>query len=108
MVAYNSEFPLGPRRTISSDVANRLRAALTARWDQTTESDGALTSALAEAAQDARERQLRPEELLLALKAIEEQVASAARRVDEDERNDFRQWLVGACLRAYFAEDGTP
>jgi hypothetical protein len=92
---------------LSADVAEQLRGALTARWDQPADSDGILADALDEAARDAKQRQLRPEELLLALKAIEEQVANSLARVDTEERDELRHWLVGACMRAYFNDPAT-
>jgi len=106
MVAYNPRTPDDHRRLLSADVAEQLRAALTARWNKSG-SDESLIATLAEAARDARERQLRPEELLLALKAIEEQVANSVRHVDTDQREHLRRWMVGACLRAYFSDATT-
>ena len=47
---------------------------------------------------------MRAEELLLALKAIEEEVAKTLGVVDTQDRDRFRIWLVGACMRAFFAE----
>lgn len=105
MVAYNSRTPDDHRRLLSADVADQLRAALTARWDKASDSDALLVTALAEAARDAREKQLLPEELLLALKAIEEQVANSMRHVDTDQRDHLRRWLVSVCLRAYFGDE---
>ena len=104
MVAYNSQTPDDHRRLLSADVAEQLRAALVAHWQQPATSNGAIAIALDEAARDAKQRHLRPEELLLALKAIEQQVAGSLQRVDSDERDHLRAWLVGACLRAYFGE----
>jgi hypothetical protein len=63
-----------------------------------------LAAALAAAAQDARTRGLRPEELLIALKAIEHEVALSLEVDDTQDRDRFRIWLVGACMRAFFAE----
>jgi hypothetical protein len=104
MVAYNPRTPDDHRRLLSTDVGDRLRAALTARWEKASDSDALLVAALAEAARDARERHLLPEELLLALKAIEEQVANSVRFVDTDQRDHLRRWLVSVCLRAYFGD----
>ena len=64
-----------------------------------------LESALAAAAQDAKARGLRAEELLLALKRSEEDVALTLDVADTQDRDRFRIWLVGACMRAFFAVD---
>ena len=105
MVAYKPTSPDDERRMLSSESAAQLRAAITERWSRPQHSEGSLIDALAAAAEEARHRSLRPEELLLALKAIEEDVAVASKVVDSDERDRFRFWLVGACMRAFFAED---
>lgn len=106
MVAYNPRSPRDDNRMLSSEVAAQLRAAISERWNQPQRhNDSALTEALAGAAQEAKRRSLRPEELLLALKGIEEDVAFASRVVDTEERDRFRLWLVGACMRAFFSED---
>lgn len=106
MVAYNPRTPADRRRMLSADVAERLHAAIVARWQDVADDD-ALTAALSEAAQDARQRSLLPEELLLALKAIEEEVGDKLRAVDADDRDRFRHWLVGACMRAFFNDQGS-
>jgi len=41
---------------------------------------------------------------LLALKAIEEEVAKTLRVIDTQDRDRFRICLVGACMRAFFVE----
>ena len=87
---------------LSADVAEQLRTALAARWERPMDSDALLRAALGEAARDAKQRLLRPEELLLALKAIEDQVAASIDRIDAEEREQLRHWLVGACMRAFF------
>jgi hypothetical protein len=85
MVAYNSRSSPGEGRALSPEVAAQLGAALAA------------------AAEDARIRGFRPEELLLALKEIETDVAFSLDVADTQDRDRFRIWLVGACMRAFFA-----
>jgi hypothetical protein len=107
MVAYNPRFPRDDNRSLSPDIAARLRSALAAHWAQ-AEGDGVeLMTALTSAAQDARARGMRAEELLLALKAIEQDVAKTLGVVDTQDRDRFRIWLVGACMRAFFVESTT-
>jgi hypothetical protein len=104
MVAYNPRSPRDDSPKLSPDVANQLRSALSSRWTDPSSFDPPLTIALAAAAQDAHSRGLRPEELLMALKAIEQEVAVSVKVVDTQDRDRFRIWLVGACMRAFFAE----
>ena len=104
MVAYNPHSPRDDARKLSPDVASQLRSALQIRWTDPGSFDSPLTIALAAAAQEAHARGLRPEELLLALKAIEQDVALSQDVVDTQDRDRFRIWLVGACMRAFFAD----
>jgi hypothetical protein len=107
MVAYNPRFPRDDNRSLSPDVAARLRSALTAHWAREEGDVAELSTAITSAAQDARALGMRPEELLLALKAIEEEVAKTLGVLDTHDRDRFRIWLVGACMRAFFAESTT-
>ena len=102
MVAYNPRSPRDDNRMLSPDVAQQLRESLAARWTDPNGYEDVLATALAAAAQDAHVRGMRPEELLLALKAIEQDVAETLRVTDTQDRDRFRFWLVGACMRAFF------
>ena len=108
MVAYNPRMPDDERRTLPPEIAGQLRAALLAHWNNSEGHDSLLEGALAAAAQDARSRGLRAEELLLALKRSEEEVARTLDVEDTQDRDRFRIWLVGACMRAFFAVDRRP
>jgi hypothetical protein len=105
MVAYNPRSPRDDNRTLSPEVAEGLRRSLAARWTDPEAYENGLSTALTAAAQEARERGMRPEELLLALKAIEEDVAETLNVVDTQDRDRFRFWLVRACMRAFFSEE---
>jgi hypothetical protein len=108
MVAYNPRSPRDERPSFSREVAAQLNAALTARWTQPDSYDSALATALTAAADDARTRGLRPEELLLALKAVEQDVAETLDIADTQDRDRFRIWLVGACMRTFFGGEQQP
>src|SRR5690349_16181682 len=108
MVAYNPRSPRDDNRALSPDAAAQLRAALSTRWTSPDSFDGPLTTALAAAAKEAHARGLRPEELLVALKAIEEDVALSLEVDDTQDRDRFRIWLVRACMRAFFSEETEP
>ena len=104
MVAYNPRSPRDENRSLSAEIATQLRAALAARWtDRNASFEAGLGAALAAAADDARSRGLRPEELLLALKAIEEEVVETLDVANTQDHDRFRIWLVGECMRAFFA-----
>jgi hypothetical protein len=107
MVAYNPRSPRDDSRSLSSAVAAQLRSALGAHWAEAEGYDAEIAAALTALAQDARARGLRPEELLLSLKAIERDVAATLELDEMQDRDRFRTWLVGACMRAFFAEDTT-
>ena len=107
MVAYNPRSPGDENRPLSPEVTRQLRAALSTRWTHPSAFDAPLTEALSAAARDARARGLRPEELLLALKAVEQDVALSLEIDDTQDRDRFRIWLVGACMRAFFAQAPT-
>ena len=108
MVAYNPRSPDDERPSLPPEIAVRLRDALVAHWNRSDAHDSLLESALTAAAQDAKSRGLRAEELLLALKRSEEDVAYALDVEDTQDRDRFRIWLVGACMRAFFAVDRRP
>ena len=108
MVAYNPRSPDDERPSLPPEIAAQLRDALLAHWDQSDAHDSLLESALAAAAQDAKSRGLRAEELLLALKRSEEDVAHTLDIANTQDRDRFRIWLVGACMRAFFAVDRRP
>jgi hypothetical protein len=105
MVAYNSRLPEDERPTLPPEIAAQLHTALLARWNESEAYDSMLERALAAAAQDARARGLRAEELLLALKKSEQEVAGTLDVANTQDRDRFRIWLVGACMRAFFAAD---
>ncbi len=105
MVAYNPRSPRDHSRSLSPEVAVQLRSALGAHWATVEGDEAALATALNAVARDGRARGLRPEELLLAMKAVEEEVAVTLRVTETQDRDRFRMWLVGACMRAFFAEE---
>lgn len=104
MVAYNPHPPRDDSRSLSPHAAAQLRSALTAHWAEAEGCDAELAAALKVVAQDARARGLKPEELLLAMKAVEGDVAATLRAENTQDRDRFRMWLVGACMRAFFSE----
>lgn len=106
MVAYDSRRTPDPRQVLSPETAERLRHAIAQHWTAGTPPEqGPLRDALRAVAAEARERQLRPEELLVALREVADAAAGGTdslASLDEDTRWRFRTWLVSSCLVAYY------
>jgi hypothetical protein len=63
-----------------------------------------LTAVLKRVAREARERNLRPEELLIALKQLWNSLSETMRPQSADQFERVRQNLVTVCIKAYYAE----
>ena len=107
MIAHDSRGVPENARTLSEAVTRRVREAIEARWLAKSDADidrttNALAGALDEAAAEAHERSLHPEELVLAIKALEDQAAVAGGIRAYADRRTLRARLVTACIHAYF------
>ncbi|MFN2565414.1 MAG: hypothetical protein ABR499_10440 [Gemmatimonadaceae bacterium] len=107
MIAHDSRGTPEDARLLSGAIAQRLRDAIRARWRardsaETERAVACLATALADAAAEARERALHPEELILAIKALEADVSAERADFTPGQRRALRAWLVTACIRAYF------
>jgi hypothetical protein len=94
-----------PARRLPEALHHRMREAILARWREDPEADAALASAISALAAEARQRGLRPEELIIFLKALEDEIPIPSRRdqrVSFEERRRFREWLVSTSLESYF------
>jgi hypothetical protein len=108
MIALDSGGTPEHTHVLSAALTQRLREAIADRWtaaegDETDRAVATLGAALTDAAAEARERALHPEELILAIKALEREVAGAHGKIGPSERQVLRAWLVTACIRAYFS-----
>lgn len=102
MVAQFTKTPDDPFRPLSPEIAAELEQAVRAFIaSDDGRADDALRQALARAGQDARERHLRPEELLLAFKEIESR-AGEARGSARQVKASLRTKLIQAMLEAYY------
>jgi len=63
-----------------------------------------LHSLLARVAREAREKNIRPEQLLVTFKQIWNSLAETMRPRTADQFERVRQDLVTACIKAYYAE----
>lgn len=104
MNAPQSETPGAPRALdprVEQELVDALKAHFSSKGSDATR--GALNDAMTAAARDARARQLRPEELVLAFKALEHRAGYAV--PDKGTRGDrSRSQLIQALLDAYYAD----
>ena len=63
-----------------------------------------LVEVLTRVAREARERNVRPEELLIALKQLWNSLSETMRPQSTDQFERVRQNLVTLCIKAYYAE----
>lgn len=99
--AMNAPNPLMPEsRSLSEPVLEQLRRAIQDRRQSPAVGDTALQEALHAVAAEARERSLRPEELIVALKQVMDESRSV--RPGSGEERQLREWMVTTCIRAYF------
>lgn len=101
--AMNAPNPLMPEsRPLSQTTLEQLRKAIEARRQAPATGDEALRTALRAVAAEARERSLRPEELIVILKQVMDE-PRASRSSSSEERN-LREWIVTTCIQAYFED----
>jgi hypothetical protein len=87
-------------RPLSEATLEQLRRAIQDRRQSPAIGDEPLQTALQVVASEARERALRPEELIVTLKQLMDEPRSAKSSSSEDRQ--LREWIVTTCIRAYF------
>jgi hypothetical protein len=103
MVAYDSRRMPDPAFLLAPATVAALRGALEEQRVAGPDPTPALTVAIRNAATEARERQLQPEALVIQLKALADEVGLPATGRGPDGRRVIREWMITACLRAYWA-----
>jgi hypothetical protein len=97
----NAPNPLMPEsRPLSEPTLEQLRRAIQERRQSPAAGDTALHTALQTVAAEARERSLRPEELIVVLKQVVDE-APGSRSSSSEERR-LREWIVTTCIKAYY------
>jgi hypothetical protein len=97
----NAPNPLMPEsRPLSESTLEQLRRAIQDRRQSPASGDHALHVALQVVATEARERALRPEELIVTLKQVLDEGPGSRSGAGEDRR--LREWMVTTCIRVYF------
>ena len=103
MVAYDSRRWPDPTMRLSQPVLDALSGSLRAQRGVGREPTRELHEAIVAAANEARERSIAPETLLVQLKLLAEE-AGYTRELGQEETNALRERIVSACVAAYYAE----
>lgn len=90
---------------LSEPQLSRLREAIATRLHDPSADDDDLRGVLHEVAAEARARSLRPEEVIVSLKAVLAQVGSARFPSSPEEQRRLQEWLVTTCIHAYFSKE---
>ena len=89
---------------LSEATISELREALTEQLKHQGSPTPELAKLLRKAGAEAREKRLRPEELLVAFKQLWNSLPESAHPQSTDQRERLRQNLVTLCIQAYYAE----
>lgn len=101
MAAYDFRAsPDGPKR-LTEGTAAALVDALRAQRAAGKAPVPALQQAITAAATEARESGMRPESLIIHLKQLAEEAGIPA-ALGDDKASSIREWLVRACIEAYY------
>ena len=107
MVAYDPRRWPDADRRLRDETIDVLRAAIKAQRSYGRTPSTELEAAVQTAAREARERNISPEVLLVQLKLVAEEAGVYPSIGVDEGMNALREWLVSACVNAYFrAEDG--
>jgi hypothetical protein len=97
----NAPNPLMPdSRPLSEPTLEQLRRAIQERRQSPDPGEATLQAALQVVATEARQRSLRPEELIVALKQVMDEHPGSRSASGEERR--LREWVVTTCIRAYY------
>lgn len=102
MVAYDSRRVPDPESMLRPETITALRSALQEQRRAGIEPVTSLSESIRNAAKEARDRNLPPEALLIQLKGLADEVGLPAVSHDRPRRREVREWMVTACLRAYW------
>jgi hypothetical protein len=92
-------------RVLSAPTTAALREAVTRHLERSSDGDESLSRAVAMVVAEARERKMRPEELILAFKNLYDAFPEPKSAVARAEQAHLRERLVTACIRVYYESD---
>lgn len=102
MVAYDPRRWPDPSMRLSQPTLDALKSALTEQRGAGHEPLPSLKEAVVSAAHESRDRGITPELLLIQLKLLAEE-AGFSPALGDDRAGVLREWIVSACVAAYFA-----
>ena len=102
MNAHDSGYHREPARSLTEGTLAMLRRAIDERWRIPATPDTELRRALAVVAAEAHARGLRPEELIITLKAMLAELAGRQLNATAADELRMREWVVTACIEAYY------
>lgn len=109
MVAYDSRRTPDPSQQLGDATLDQLRAGLRTQLRSSgSEPSTELQRAIEHAAREARARGLHPEALLIQLKGLADEVGLPFPEPGRARRDTVREWMIGACLRAFWESDPPP
>ena len=104
LVSGGASYSGTPVNSLSESVTKELRSALAEQLRKPDQPAPELNELLARVAQEAREKNLKPEELLIIFKQLWNSLAESMRPQSADQFERIRQNLVTICIKAYYAE----
>ncbi|HKN37165.1 MAG TPA: hypothetical protein VJX16_28310 [Terriglobales bacterium] len=93
-----------PVSQLSQSTIKELRSALTEQMKQPNGPTPELARLLKRVAAEARQNNIRPEELLVIFKQLWNSVAESLRPQNAEQHERVRQNLVTLCIQAYYAD----
>lgn len=105
MVAHDPRRWPAPDRRLRDETIEALTGAIKRQRAMGRDPSPELTEAIHAAAADARERGIPPEMLLVQMKLVAEEAGVAPALGIDESANALREWLVTACVTAYFRKN---
>lgn len=105
MVAYDPRRWPDADRRLSDEAIVTLRDAIRAQRTHGRTPSAELEAAIQTVARDARQRDIAPEILLVQLKLVAEEAGVYPAIGIDEGANALREWLVSACVSAYFRKE---
>jgi hypothetical protein len=106
MMAHDSRYSPEPR-PLSDETQAALRNAVVGHLARASDPNNALDRAVDAVVREARDRAMRPEELIVAFKALYSTLPDPPTTAARAEQLRLRELLVTACINAYFRRSGS-